>query len=46
MSEQMSEEQSPPLGSWPRTYFLVLALAVVLIGGLLWLTETYNVDGR
>jgi hypothetical protein len=36
-----SGDERPPLGSWPRTYLLTMALAVVVMA-LLWLLTAYG----
>jgi hypothetical protein len=33
----------PPLGSWPRLYLLVVALALLVMAALWWFTETFNI---
>jgi hypothetical protein len=39
-------DRRPPLGSWPRVYLLVAAVALLIIA-LLWaLSATYHVAGR
>lgn len=34
--------ETPPLGSWPRVYALVCALAVAVMVLLWWFTAHYN----
>ncbi|MSR39222.1 MAG: hypothetical protein EXS02_10350 [Planctomycetes bacterium] len=36
------KNESPPFGSWPRTYLLVCVTAVVIIALLLLLTIAFN----
>jgi hypothetical protein len=38
-------QEAPPLGSWPRTYMLVCAIAIAVIAILWWLTATFD-QGR
>ncbi|MBX3464266.1 MAG: hypothetical protein KF830_13930 [Planctomycetes bacterium] len=35
--------EPPPLGSWPRVYVLVGALAAAVMAALWWFTERFHV---
>ncbi len=38
-----SAQERPPLGSWPRIYSLVIALALALMLALWWFTSSWNI---
>ncbi len=40
-----STEKPPPLGSWPRVYLLVCAMATSYIVLLYWFTRAFNNPG-
>jgi len=40
------DHSRPPLGSWPRTYWLACLLAAATIALLWLLTKTFNLPGR
>ncbi len=39
----MSDERPPPLGSWARTYTLVILLALLTFLLLHWVTATWQI---
>ena len=42
MADRPTPSERPPLGSWARLYWLVVAIHVAMLLLLWWFTDTFN----